>query len=732
MRDWAPTAKHNITMTGGTETNSYMASLGYIDQESLYRNNNHNMQRYNIRLSQSATIKSIGLTETASIDGYAQETTHPYTSTASSYYYVFSHILNKSPMGIAVNSHGLPYIGADNPVAETAEDAGYTRSNQKMFNAKLQLEWAVPWVQGLRVKGAVNYNYYISRQKNWRQDAGQYEWDSTTPQYAGDPQLSRTTYSNYFYTWQWFANYDRQFGKHSVSALAGYEATYGLNENETMGRTGYSFRIDQFSSGPESTTTISAGESEYGRAGWVGQLKYNYDLKYFAEVSLRYDGSDQFPKEKRWGTFWAGSLGWSVDQEKFMKPLTERHIIDMLKLRASYGEVGADDWSSPYSISRFAYLSSYNYSATGAVIGGNYYGTFSEGSPASTNITWFTSAQTNIGFDFASLNNRLYGSYDYFYYKTTGFVHAPADADAGYYVPLGTSLPKVSTDGEFRRSGSEFQLGWRDNIGEFKYDVSVNYTYYNSLWANNPDESITSQMNPRTRTTQNTNYTRTGLHCLGFFTSEEEIRNSALPANSYNLQPGDLKYEDVNGDGVIDSNDYLRIGKGSSPHSNYGISLGASYKGWSASVLFQGAGSFDITLSSALQGNNAQTSYLPTYEFQTDCWTPTNTDAKYPRLTSHGGSQNGNNNYLTSDFWLIDGSYFRMKDFSISYDFKYKLLKKVKWISKLQATISGQNIFTISDATKYGIDPENSSLSGYEGYGYPNERVFAFGVNVGF
>ncbi|MCD8181943.1 MAG: hypothetical protein LUE99_01310 [Bacteroides sp.] len=146
-------------------------------------------------------------------------------------------------------------------------------------------------------------------------------------------------------------------------------------------------------------------------------------------------------------------------------------------------------------------------------------------------------------------------------------------------------------------------------------------------------------MNPRTRRVQNKSYYTTALHCLGFFTSDEEIRNSALPANSYDLQPGDLKYEDVNGDGVIDGSDYTRIGKGNFPHSNYGNSLGASYKGWSLNVLFQGAGSFNMYLGGTLQSNNSQTNYIPVYSFQTDYWTPNNTDAKYPRLTSYGGNK---------------------------------------------------------------------------------------------
>ena len=185
LRDWAPTQKHNLTMTGGTETNNYLASLGYINQESLYKVNSHNMQRYNVRLSQSAYIKSIGLRETASLDGYAEEKIHPYTSTADSYYGVFSHIQNNSPMLPGLNSLGLPYIGPDNPVVETSDQSGYKRENRKMLNAKLQLEWDVPWVKGLNLRGAVNYNYYIRRDKNWRKDAPQFAWDSDVPQGGG-------------------------------------------------------------------------------------------------------------------------------------------------------------------------------------------------------------------------------------------------------------------------------------------------------------------------------------------------------------------------------------------------------------------------------------------------------------------------------------------------------------------------------------------------------------------
>ena len=155
----------------------------------------------------------------------------------------------------------------------------------------------------------------------------------------------------------------------------------------------------------------------------------------------------------------------------------------------------------------------------------------------------------------------------------------------------------------------------------------------------------------------------------------------------------------------------------------------ATVPGFFLSALFQGATRFDMYLTGTAQMNGGQAGELPViYDYHTDFWTPDNTDAKYPRLMSSAGL-NGNNNYVSSSFWLINGAYLRMKDFSFGYDFKHSLLKDVNWLSKASLAISGQNLFTISEATKYGLDPENASV---EHYGYPNERIFAVSLNLGF
>ena len=207
LNDWAPMQKHSVRLTGGSETNQYYVSLGHIHQNSLYKNDNHWMKRTNFRLSTSSLIKEIGLRVNATIDGYRQKTTHPYTSTASDYYGVFSHINDKYSRYPGVNKFGLPYNITDNPVAETAKDAGYIRNTENVINGKGELIWEVPWVEGLKVRAASNYRFTSISEKRWRKDAAQYDWDSESPIYANKPTLRYLSGNQYSFTNQAFVEY---------------------------------------------------------------------------------------------------------------------------------------------------------------------------------------------------------------------------------------------------------------------------------------------------------------------------------------------------------------------------------------------------------------------------------------------------------------------------------------------------------------------------------------------
>lgn len=726
LNDWAPQSKHTVRMTGGGDNNQYYASLGHIDQNSLYKSDTHWMKRTNFRLAQTSSIKPLNLQVNASLDGYYQQETHPYTSTASSYYDVFSHINDRPSVYPGVNQYGLPYALADNPVAETAEDAGYRRNKYHIINGKGELIWDCNWVEGLKVRLASNYRYYSNTVKNWRKDAAKYDWDSTNPQYDNKPQLYHSSSTGYAFTNQAFIEYANTFGKHTISALAGFEQYYTKGESYWQQRVSYDFNIDQIEVGPEADQDNGGSESELGRAAWIGQVKYNYNNRYYMEGSIRYDGSDYFAPGKRWGAFFSGSVGWVVTEEKFMQPLIEKNILNTLKIRASYGETGLDS-----SAGRFAYLTSYTLNTQAYVVDGQYVPGFSEGSLPSPDLTWYTTKQTDIGFDFASLENRLYGSFDYFYYSTKGYLVAPT-GQSYINTALGIGLPNVKSNSEYRRAGYEIQLGWRSNIGSFKYDVSANFTYYDELWARNESEAESSYMNPYQRTQQQKGYYGLLYHNLGYYQNANDVYNSAGYLEAYNsgyLTAGDIKYEDTNGDGRITGADQRRLGKSSNPRGQFGININLSYKGFYFSTLFQGSTAFDMYISGNMGMQTGQTYGMPVaYDYQTDFWTPNNTDAQYPRLMSNT-AQNSNNNYISSDFWLVNGAYLRMKDFQFGYDLKYSVLKKAGWLSKAKVGISGQNIFTISQATKYGLDPENSSTSNY---GYPVERTLAFTVNLGF
>lgn len=727
LNDWAPMQKHSVRLTGGSETNQYYVSLGHINQNSLYKNDNHWMKRTNFRVSNSTLIKSIGLRINTSIDGYRQHQTHPYTSTASNYYGVFSHINDKYSRYPGVNKYGLPYNITDNPVAETAKDAGYIRNIENVINGKGELIWEVPWVEGLKVRAASNYRYYGETQKAWRKDAAQYDWDSESPIYANKPVLSHTSATGYSFTNQAFVEYANQFGKHNLSALGGFEQYYEKTESYWLQRDNYPFDIDQIGVGDANSQTNGGSEAEMGRAAWIGQVKYNYDNKYYAEGSIRYDGSDRFAPGKRWGTFFSGSIGWVVTAEEFMQDLVEKNILNSLKLRASYGETGLDE-----SAGRFQYMTTYSYDPYAYVMNGQYYPGFTEGNLASPDLTWYTTKQFDFGFDFASLNSRLYGSFDYFYYSTKGYLVAPT-GETYLNTALGVGLPRIASDSEHRRAGIEVSLGWRDNIGDLKYDIAGNFTVYNTIWALDESESESSRLNPYHRSQQvKQNFYGTMYKNLGYYTSAEDVYNSVGLINSYNsgyLTAGDIKYEDTNGDGQLTSEDYRRLGKSGNPHNQFGLNINLNYKGFYFSTLFQGSLGFNLYVTPALGMQTGQTGDMPVaYDYQTDFWTPDNTHAQYPRLMSNTGL-NSNNNYAYSDFWLIDGSYIRMKDFQFGYDFKYKLLKNVSWLTRCKVGISGQNIFTISEATKFGMDPEPSD-TGY--YGYPVERTLAFTLNLGF
>ena len=438
------------------------------------------------------------------------------------------------------------------------------------------------------------------------------------------------------------------------------------------------------------------------------------------EANVRYDGSDLFPSGNRWGTFFSGSLAWAISEEDFYKSLNLDKVFEQFKFRASYGEIGQDN-----GVARYAYMTSYGLNQRGAFLGGVWVPSFSEGDLVSPDITWYKTKDFDFGFDFVSLNSRLSGSADYFAKVTTGYLASPSNV--GYTSPLGKNLPKLKSNGESIRRGFDFVLQWKDHVGDFKYGVSANMTFYDDRWNINPNEAETDTKNPYKRNTQVGSYYGNLYGVLGNYRDYEDILNSPKRNGSTNLMAGDLKYYDFNGDGKIDGEDQTRRGSAGSPRANYGINVDLEYKGWFMNMLWQGATNYNLYIDGILQGGNSN--YLPViYEFQTDIWAPDNTNALYPRQ-HNSPSFNGSNNFVSSDFWLVNARYIRLKNLSFGYDFKHSLLKNMAWLSKCSLSLAGYNLLTFSPAKEYGFDPESGAGSGYT---YPISRVYTVSLNIGF
>jgi len=723
LRNFAPESKHSLTVRGGSEFNRFYVSFQAYDQESMYKEKTDSYKRYNVRMNEISEFKEIGLTLTFGLDGYITNYRRPYSQYSDGYSGTWGHIQNKSPMELAYNQYGQLYAVYDHPLAEISPESGYKKWDDKMINGLFNAEWNVYGIEGLKLKAGGNYRFFFDDGKYWKKTATQYDLEGNTgPAYP--VSLQYINWSGRMYTLQFFADYKRSFldETHNVSATFGYEQHYIFYRDFSALRKNYIFMIDQMGAGPSDTMENSGSEAEEGRAGWVGKASYNYKKKYYIDGSFRRDGSDYFPKNKRWGTFLAGSAAYAISEEPFFQPLKDRNILNFFKVRVSYGQTGLDRDSG---IGRFSYLPSYGLTERGYVLDGKIVPTFSEGALISDDITWYTIKDFDIGFDFNALGERLSGTFDYFYKKTTGYLTSPSKV--GYTDPLGLALPNVKSDGEHRRAGYEFALAWKDNIGDLGYEVGANFTYFDQLVAVAWNEDLAKQKNPYKRDLQKKGYYTLGYKNLGYYTNSDDVMNAPRRDGSSNLVAGDIKYRDINGDGIIDTNDETYIGKNRFPRGNYGIFANLNYKGFFANLLFQGATSRDLYIEDVVRGQST-TGYTMVYPYQLDYWMPDNRNATFPRIAMNADI-NGNNNYQTSDFWLVNGKYFRLKSAQIGYDFRKKLLRNVSWLYKLEVVLSGQNLFTISPATKYGFDPENGSTNNYD---YPIQRTYALSVNVGF
>ena len=708
--------RHNVSLNGTINETSIYMSLDYFGQDGIYQANDHGLNRYSFRSNISQSFKEIGLQVTGNISFQRSLRTEPPMGTGE----IWSHVRNVGGFYNFYNPDGN-YNSGQNPLAESADGAGYIHDENNRVNGRLEFVWDVPGVEGLRFKALGNYRLENSFYKRWNANqqyrAQTYLWDNT-PEDLGKASLSQSTNRSYNYDLEAHAFYTRTFDdKHTVELTGVYtQREYRLDALNASRRNFISPAVDQLFAGSSVGKDNSGNAYESAQIGYVGRLKYDYDSKYIVEGNFRYDGSDNFPEGKRYGFFPSLSAGWNIDQEEFMQPILDKISMNSFKLRASWGILG-----STAGVGRFAYISAYDLVTNRYFVDGIWEAAFREGNLVSDDLSWYERESKNLGVDFGFAGGKLSGSFDWFYYRTTGYLGSPQDT---YTTPLGKALPQINTNSAHRRGGVELSMQYRTQIGEVKVNLGGNISYYDQLWEEMYTEDSTILLNPYTRQTHEKDYYRAAYTSLGYYQNLDDIINAPHRLGSTETKPGDLQYEDLNGDGRIDGDDFRRIGKSSFPHVIYGINIGANYKGFALEALFQGTSNRQVYLGYMWQSEINH----KLYTIQQDSWTLDNTDALFPRTSMHTGV-NGSNNVTTSSFWLQDAWYVRMKSLAMSYDLKSTLLKNTKSVGSFKLILSATNLFTISPLNKYYMDPETASSNNY---GYPVQKTFNVGVRVSF
>lgn len=722
LDEWGFQQRHNLNLSGGTEKVKYFVSGGYLDQGSNYSTDVLSFQQFNIRSNLNADVTD-NLNLTLNLAARRGEREAP----AYSAFDIFRELSRALPVDLAYYPDGTPARPSFSPnhIQEGLKDfnAGYFRSTNNNIDAKLSLEWNVNQIKGLSLKAFSSLVYDTSFNKDWgkgyelftlNRQTGEYDSFTALPEGAFSETILAlsTNYSNH-YVLRPSVNYDRIFGNHSVSGLLLAEIQQIQGENFLGRRQDFqSSAIDQLYAGSLQNQVAEGGEFRENRLGYVGRFSYDYKSKYFIESSFRYDGSSRFAPGNEWGFFPSISAGWRLSEEPFFESL--KSTVSDLKLRASLGTAGNDNTAA------YQWLSGFNYSFF-YVIGDGTVPTIDNTALANRDITWETITTYNVGLDARLLQGDLQFSFDYFFRKREDVL---AFASRSIPSTLGVSLAAQNLY-EFSNEGFEFSINYNKQIDDnLRVSGLLNFSRSREK-AVFIDENFQEDPFMRQNLTITGGFTnlRRGYISDGLFQSQEEIDLWAIQDENGNasIQPGDVRYKDLNGDGIIDVRDQKVFGNGDKPAINYSLNLGVEYKRWALSVLLTGAAGYDIYLDGEAQ--SPLVNGFNGYEYQLDYWTPQNTNAAYPRI-SNGGANPNNNRY--SDFWMRDGSHLRIRNVNLSYTLP-SAAKNIGF-DELTIFLTGTNLHVFK---KYNedFDPQNTSSVGWY---YPQNKSFTFGVNVTF
>ena len=731
IKDYSPQRYGNLSLSGGADKIKYFVSIGSNYQDGIYKNSATNYSQIDFRSNLDAKI-SDHIRLSFDVAGRQENRNYPGVgggggTTGGGAQNIFWALNRAYPYLVARWPNGEPGPDVEygnNPVVMVTNETGYDKSKTYVMESNMRLVIDIPWVKGLSLTGNVAIDKTIMNRKAFIKPWYLYSWDGVTvdannepvvsPAKKGvtDPRLQQWMEDGQKTTINGLINYERTFdSKHAVKLLYGAERITGDKMDFWAYRRFFaSESLDQMFAGGDAQKDNGGAASEEARQNYFGRVNYAFDSKYLAEFVWRYDGSYIFPAGKRFGFFPGVSLGYRISDENFWKENVS--FVNEMKIRGSWGKTGND------RIDPYQFMTTYGYNNTYILNQSVAEKTLSALRIPNANITWEVANQSNIGFDAQFLDNKLTLSADYFYNLRTNILWY---RNASVPSSTGLSLPRENI-GEVVNKGFEGQISYRDEIGDFKFQVSANGAFSKNhikFWDETPG------IPEYQKSTGNPMDARLYYHAIGVFVDQAAV--DAYP-HWANARPGDIIFEDVNKDGAIDGLDRVRSKKTTIPTFTGGFNLDLQYKNFYTTVLFQGAAGAERSYR-IFQGEAGN--FL--YNEIKDRWTPENPSATHPRT---------NNRSL--EYWMTDGEpnntyyvrssdYLRLKNLEIGYNVPNSVTSKLG-IQSLRVYASGQNLLTFTGMKDW--DPESPDDA--EGSIWVNSQVYplnkttTFGLTVTF
>jgi len=734
FNDWAEQSRHNLSITGGTEKIKYFSSLGYLNQDAIYKNSSNRYQQYNFRINTDVKINDYISTKLGF--AYRKEDRKFPTQAADA---IFRMIMRGRPGEPAVWPTGEPgpdIENGQNPVVITTNATGYDKQPTDYLQLTGSVDITNPWIDGLKLTLMAAVDQSQERRKLWETPWTLYSLDRDEYIATGNPiltgavrssltsaQLTQVSSNNLNTNLTALLNYDRTFGDHSINILAGLTKEVFKNEFFSAKRRDFiSPATDQLFAGGADLQETDGSAFNRTRLGYYGRFQYNFKEKYLAEFIWRYDGSYIFPGSDRFGFFPGVLLGWNINNENWFNVKG----IDYLKLRASYGQMGNDQVAfdldgngeiTDDELQEYAYLSTFGFNAF--PIDGQVVTTLEEAVLANPSFTWERANNYNIGLDGIVLDGKLSFTLEYFLNKRDQILIQKTGSTPGSS-GISDLLPPVNA-GKVNNEGFEFGLNYYGgNEDGFKWDAGINGGYAKN-------EVIFQDEVPGIPDWQKQEGKPLRAHFVyqsdGVFRDEADIASNTLDYSEVtsNLRPGDMKFKDVSGDGIINGDDQVRLDENIDPTFNFGITFNATYKNFEFNALFQGAmgASLRIYTESGDIGNYLKYSY-------DNRWSIDNPSSVHPRLASredtyYTGTSNANS-YGNNTYFLFSKDYIRLKNIQLAYNFPSKWIEQLG-LSKFKVYVNALNLFTWSKNDIY--DPESNSSAFRD---YPQSRV----INTGF